>query len=264
METTPLISVAGLTYVYTTGRGTLEALSGVDLEVNEGVFMSVIGPSGGGKTTLLKVMGGLLAPAAGTVRLNGSPPHEAQRRKSIGYIFQDPSLLPWRSVFQNVYLPAQLNSGKDQIDEVKVEELIGKMGLSEFRDYYPHQLSAGMRQRVALARALVMEPAVLLMDEPLGALDDITRTAMRYEILRLWEGIRPTAVLVTHSISEAIMMSDIVAVMSSRPGRVLEQVPINLPRPRGEHLERTDRFLDYATHIRQTLSVGAPLGKPAP
>ena len=257
------IEVRGLTHVYATERGSLTALAGADLEVGRGVFTSVIGPSGGGKTTLLKAIGGLLEPTQGTVLVEGMPPKEAQRRKAIGFVFQDPSLLPWRTVRQNLVLPLQLNSSGGRTDHEDPERLLDAVGLADFSDYYPHQLSGGMRQRVAFARALVMDPTVLLMDEPLGALDEITRTALRYELLRVWEGSRKTVLLVTHSIAEAVMMSDRIAVMSPRPGRVLEEVPIDLPRPREEALERSGLFAEYTNHIRETLSRGASSGPSA-
>ena len=258
----PHIAVRGLTQVFPSGRRTLTALANVDLEVDRGAFVSVIGPSGGGKTTLLRLLGGLLEPTSGAVLLDGVPPSEAQSRKSIGFVFQDPSLLPWRTVLQNIDLPLQLNARPSSNDADEPERLLEVVGLTEFRDYYPHQLSGGMRQRVALARALVLNPAVLLMDEPLGALDEISRTAMRYELLRLWELYRKTVVFVTHSIPEAVMSSDRVVVMSSQPGRVLQEVPIDLPRPREESLERSERFLQYVQYIKEVLSLGALSGTP--
>ena len=260
MEQPSQILVRGLTHVYESGRQPLTALADVDLEATEADFLSVIGPSGGGKTTLLRVISGLLEPTAGTIQVDGTSPREAQRRKAIGFVSQAPSLLPWRTVFQNILLPLQLNPRDNGMDAGEPERLLEAVGLAEFRSYYPHQLSAGMKQRVALARTLVMDPAVLLMDEPLGALDEITRIAMRYELLRLWEHSRKTVVLVTHSIPEAVMMSDSVVVLSSRPGRVLQRVSIDLPRPRLESLEHTTRFLDYTREIKEILSMGALFG----
>ena len=262
MEQQPHISVRGLSHVYASADRRLTALADVELEVERGAFVSIIGPSGGGKTTLLKTIGGLLEPSTGVVRVDGMPPSDAQRRKAIGFVFQDPSLLPWRTVFQNIALPLELNSREGHTSVEQPDGLLETVGLAQFRDYYPHQLSGGMKQRVAFARALVMDPGVLLLDEPLGGLDEITRSAMRYELLRLWEGSDKTVVLVTHSIPEAIMMSDSVAVMSSRPGRIVEEVPIDLPRPREESFERSSRFVEYARQIKEVLSLGAFNGTP--
>ena len=234
MTQAPHITVRQLTQVFDSRQRTLTALTNVDLEVERGAFVSVIGPSGGGKTTLLRVIGGLLEPTSGTILVDGVPPLEAQRRKAIGYVLQDPSLLPWRTVLQNIGLPLQLNSGRTSDDADEPERLMEAVDLVEFRDYYPHQLSGGMKHRVALARALVLNPPVLLMDEPLGALDEITRSAMRYELLRLWELSGKSVIFVTHSIPEAVLLSDRVIVMSSQPGRVVDELTIDLPRPREE------------------------------
>ena len=185
---------------------------------------------------------------------------EAQRRKMIGFVFQDPSLLPWRTALQNIRLPLQLNVSQKPDGEDDPERLMEAVGLAEFRDYYPHQLSGGMRQRVALARALVLNPVVLLMDEPLGSLDEMTRIAMRYELLRMWELSRKTVVFVTHSIQEAVLLSDRVAVMSDRPGRIMGQVRIPAPRPRDESFEQSGIFLEYTQRIKEVLSLGASRG----
>ena len=263
MEQPPHIAVDQLTQVFNSERQILTALAKVDLVVGRGEFVSVVGPSGGGKTTLLRVIGGLLAPTSGTVTVDGMPPLDAQRRKAIGFVFQDPSLLPWRTVLENVRLPLELNVVQNNGNLEAPMRLLEAVGLMEFRDYYPHQLSGGMRQRVALARALALDPAVLLMDEPLGSLDEMTRTAMRYELLRLWELSRKTVIFVTHSITEAVMLSDRVVVLSSRPGCILEQVPIDMPRPRAESLERTGLFIEYTEQIKEILTAGAFRGSPA-
>ena len=263
MAQPPHIDARGLTKSFVSGKRSLHALADVSLEADRGAFVSIIGPSGGGKTTLLKLIGGLLEPTSGTVSIAGAPPADARRRKEIGYVFQDPSLLPWRTVLGNVELSRELNSRVTNGHLPDPEDLLDTVGLSEFRDYYPHQLSGGMSQRVALARALALEPSVLLMDEPLGALDEMTRIVMRYELLRLWELSRKTVVLVTHSIPEAVLLSDTVIVMSPRPGRILDRIRIDLPRPRGESVERSGEFLAYAHLVRDTLSKGGFLGTPA-
>ena len=256
----PHIVVAGLGHVYSAGSQRLTALAGLDLRIERGAFVSIIGPSGAGKTTLLKTVGGLIDPTEGAVRVDGMSPAAAQEAGAFGYVFQDPSLLPWRTVARNVALPLEIGRAAGRPGGDRVDATVEAVGLADFRDYYPHQLSGGMRQRVALARALVMDPDVLLMDEPLGSLDEITRTEMRYEILRLWEGSDKTAVLVTHSIPEAVMTSDVVAVMSPAPGRIVERIEIDLPRPRDAVLERSNRFLRYVADLRDALSAGAARG----
>lgn len=218
----------------------------------------MIGPSGCGKSTLLRLIGGLLQPTAGRVEVAGATPAEAQRRKAIGYAFQDASLLPWRTVLANVALPLQVNRREGRRRDP--HELLDLVGLSEFETYYPRELSGGMQQRVALARALVFEPRLLLMDEPFGALDELTRRAMRYELLRIWQAgdganSRKTVVFVTHSISEAITLSDRVVVMSAAPGTVRAIIDIDLPRPRDEHMETQPAFLEYVVRLRRLLGV---------
>ena len=263
MNQSPHVAVRELTHVYSAGSRTTAALEGIDLEVHSGTFISVIGPSGGGKTTLLRAIGGLLKPTGGAILIAGMPPKEARHSKAIGFVFQDPSLLPWLNVRQNVALPLDLNRSSHQAPSRGPDDLLEAVGLTDFKDYYPHQLSGGMRQRVAFARALVIDPSVLLMDEPLGGLDEITRTVMRYELLRLWEASPKTVVLVTHSIPEAVMMSDCVVVMSPRPGRILRQVRIDLPRPREESLEESGRFLEYVAEVKSILSSGVAGEAPA-
>jgi NitT/TauT family transport system ATP-binding protein len=247
------IVIEGVDAVYEAGQERLRALAGVDLTVGHGEFVSIIGPSGCGKTTLLRIVGGLQEPQTGRVLIDGRPPRQAQRDKQIGFVFQDPSLLPWRSVVDNVRLPLQVNrrdAGKDP------SGLIDLVGLRDFRRYYPHQLSGGMQQRVALARSFVTSPSVLLMDEPFGALDEITRSAMRFELMRVWRSEAApdcTVVFVTHSIAEAVLLSDRVIVMSPQPGRVAASLDIDLPRPRGEEIEETQQFVDYTRRLRGLL-----------
>jgi NitT/TauT family transport system ATP-binding protein len=247
------ISLQAVAMVYGRDGQALEALSGIDLSVRQGEFVSVIGPSGCGKSTLLRIIGGLQQPTSGTVSVGGRPPREAQERKDIGFVFQDASLLPWRTVRGNVRLPLEVNRRHGGSDP---DRLIDLVGLSRFRDYHPHQLSGGMQQRVALARALVTSPGLLLMDEPFGALDEITRSAMRYELLRVWRsaaGEQRTVVFVTHSITEAVLLSDRVVVMTPQPGRIAATIEIDLPRPREEELETEPAFLDYARRLRALL-----------
>jgi NitT/TauT family transport system ATP-binding protein len=256
MGNLPQVALEDVTITFRQGAGTLVALDGVSASVAAGEFVSIIGPSGCGKSTLLRIVGGLLSPTRGRVSLGGLPPREAQRRKEIGFVFQDASLLPWRTSLANVHLPLEVN-GRSANGRLDPGDLIDLVGLGRFRDYYPHQLSGGMQQRVALARALVTDPPILLMDEPFGALDEITRSSLRYELLRIWSANsvrRPTTVLfVTHSITEAVLLADRVIVLSAQPGRVLEVLDIDLPRPREEEVELTPRFLEYARHLRGLL-----------
>jgi NitT/TauT family transport system ATP-binding protein len=258
----PHIRVRSVDAVYDTAAGNrLVALSGVDLTVQRGEFVSIIGPSGCGKSTLLRLIGGLQFPSQGEVLVDGRSPREAQRRKQIGFVFQDPSLLPWRNVIDNVRLPVEVNKQQATSDRqqgrIQPGLLLETVGLEAFRDYYPHQLSGGMQQRVALARSLVTSPTLLLMDEPFGALDEITRSAMRYELLRIWRDEAAsrgcTVVFVTHSIAEAVVLSDRVIVLTPRPGRIAGILSIHLPRPRDEEVELSPAFLDYTRSLRDLL-----------
>ncbi|MSQ32636.1 MAG: ABC transporter ATP-binding protein [Dehalococcoidia bacterium] len=243
----PHISATDLTKSF----GTLQAISNLHLSIEEGEFVSIIGPSGCGKSTLLRILGGMLVPSSGSVAIGGGSPQAAQSRKQIGFVFQDPALLPWRNVTSNINLPMEINRGAPS--GVGVSELLDMVGLKEFESFHPYQLSGGMQQRVALARALVFDPSVLLMDEPFGALDEITRGEMRYELLRIWEQRRKTVLFVTHSIAEAIALSDRVLVMSRQPGQIKADIAINLPRPRMEDIELTDKFRAYAKDLKDLL-----------
>lgn len=248
------VALTGVDMVYRRGEQGLVALAGIDLAVAEGEFVSIIGPSGCGKSTLLRIIGGLQAPTGGVVLVEGGPPREAQRRKAIGFVFQDASLMPWRNVIDNVRLPLQVNRRPGGADPERLVELVG---LGGFREYYPHQLSGGMQQRVALARALTTNPSLMLMDEPFGALDEITRSAMRYELLRIWragvQGKPSTVIFVTHSITEAVLLSDRVVVMTPQPGRIAAVLDIDLPRPREEEIETSAEFLEYSRRLRTLL-----------
>ncbi len=259
MPEAPHIATAQLSKRYPAKGSDFVALDSVDLSIARGEFVSLIGPSGCGKTTLLRLLGGLLEPSSGTVTLNTHPPREAQHLKQIGMVFQDPALLPWRTVTQNIALPFQLASSSAPQTQ-RIAALVASVGLTDFATYYPNQLSGGMKQRVALARALALDPEILLMDEPLGALDEITRADMRYELLRLWDATRKTVVMVTHSIAEAIVLSDRVLVMAGPPGRILESIAIDFARPRDEGLERTAAFLAYVERIHNLLRGRSALG----
>ena len=259
MEAREHIVINNLDKVFTTGKDEfwVQALDKLSLTVNEGQFYSVLGPSGCGKSTLLRIVGGLIEPTRGTVSLgNSTRPRDAQRAKEIGFVFQEPGLLPWKTVRGNIEMPLELNKHANKARQHTTQELLELVGLEAFADAYPYQLSGGMQQRVAIARALAFDPQLLLMDEPFGALDAITRQLMRYELLRIWERAQKTVIFVTHSIAEAIMLSDTVAVLSARPGQLRGVVDIALPRPRTEEMERSQGFLSLTDRLTRLLRAG--------
>jgi NitT/TauT family transport system ATP-binding protein len=247
----PMIELAGVNKVYATRGGQmLTALSNVDLRIADGEFITVVGPSGCGKTTLLKILAGTLRRSAGTVRLRGAPLDGPSR--DVGVVFQAPTLLPWRTVLSNMLLPVELQRrGNRAHYEARARRYLAVAGLAGFEDRYPGELSGGMQQRVGIGRALVQDPAVLLMDEPFGALDAMTRDTMNMELLRIWAESRKTVMLVTHSIAEAVLLADRVVVMSPSPGRVTEIINVDLPRPRTLEMVNSDAFGRYAKAIRR-------------
>ena len=210
----------------------MPVIANINLSVDPGEFVSLIGPSGCGKTTLLKLCSGLISPDTGNISLSGDPIDIAKRRKSIGLLPQDDSLLPWKSIFENIRLPLKIGSGlrKDGREFEKVNNVVDLVGLSEFSKYYPGQLSGGMRQRVALARSLIHEPELLLLDEPFSHLDEVTKDSMRDLVIRMWGKTESTTVMVTHSIDDAIAMSDRIVIMTKRPSSIVGEVALDLPR----------------------------------
>jgi NitT/TauT family transport system ATP-binding protein len=226
------------------------ALDGVDMAVRRGSFFTVIGPSGAGKSTLLRVLGGLIPADSGEVSVFGEPPSDASRKKHLGWVPQSPALLPWRSVLDNVRLPLQVNR-RTQCEERDPEKILARLGLAGAQHLLPAQLSGGMRQRVAVARAFAFAPALLLMDEPFGALDEMTREQAAHLLLELWQAERPTVVFVTHSVSEAVVLSDQVSVMGN--GRLSPPVDMSLPRPRPEGTEDTTEFHELQRELRHQL-----------
>jgi NitT/TauT family transport system ATP-binding protein len=255
------LSRAGMVYA---GRGhQLHALRSVDLTVGRGEFLAVIGPSGCGKTTLLKLVAGLLMPTSGTISVFGGPPERALRGGRVGFVFQRPVLLDWRTVRRNVLLPTEVlprratnGRGIDRrLAESRVDQLIELVGLHGFENAYPHELSGGMQSRVALARALCFEPDILLMDEPFGDLDELTRTRLNLELLQVHASTGATVVFVTHSIAEAVFLADRVAVLSNRPGEVLCVIDITLGRPRGLDVQGSDRFAAHEQELRESLGI---------
>lgn len=248
----PSLSCDGVTLAYP-GRPPIQALDGVSLTVPRGQFVSLIGPSGCGKSTLLRLVAGILAPTAGSITIDGAEPEVAQRQHSFGFVFQDPVLLPWRSVLSNIQLLEEIVGVPRSEARQRAQDLLALVGLSGFERARPSQLSGGMRQRVAIARALAINPPILLMDEPFAALDEFQRELLNDELLRIWSQQGNSVLFVTHNIEEAVFLSDVVVVMSPRPGRIIEQVAIELPRPRDPGVRSLPAFLDLRRHLRELL-----------
>ncbi|MDX1742615.1 MAG: ABC transporter ATP-binding protein [Ruegeria sp.] len=238
----PAVQVEKLTLIYESNNQRVEALHNVDLTVDKGSFVSLIGPSGCGKSTLLRVLGDLLTPTSGQVLINRKTPREERLERRIGFVFQEPALLEWRSILANVMLPLELRGTPREERETRAHELMKIVGLTGFENAYPRQLSGGMRQRAAIARALSTRPDILLMDEPFGALDQITRDRLNMELLQIHEVTGITVVLVTHSIREAVLLSDRIMVMSPRPGRISRIITNDTPRPRTLESRNSEAF----------------------
>jgi NitT/TauT family transport system ATP-binding protein len=251
-----VVAISGMTKTFP--KGNVTALQEIDLEIEPGQFVSLIGPSGCGKSTLLRVIGDLIQPTAGTVEVNGKSAHQARLDHDYGMVFQDSVLFDWRNVAKNVALPLEMLGWDRTKRKERVEEMLRLVELQGFGDHYPWQLSGGMQMRVAIARALAFEPALLLMDEPFGALDEMTRERLNIELLELWRRMESTIVFVTHSISEAVFLSTRVVVMSPRPGRIAGVVDIDLPQPRSFDTREDPRFFEHVTAVRELLrGVGA-------
>ena len=248
-----VIAVNGLSKTYETRQGNVRALDNVGFSVGEGEFIAIVGPSGCGKSTLLKILAGLIPASAGAAFLRGTP--ITGPRRDIGMVFQSPVLFPWRSVLANVLLPVDVQRlGRERLRAAALD-LIRLVGLDGFEDRYPWELSGGMQQRVAMVRALIHDPALLLMDEPFGALDAMTREQMNLELQRIWLERRKTVVFITHSIPEAVFLADRVLVMTARPGRIADEIAINMARPRSLDLMSTPEFGGFARRIRAHFNV---------
>jgi NitT/TauT family transport system ATP-binding protein len=238
------------------GRGGVVALEGIDLEVGAGEFVSLIGPSGCGKSTLLRIVGDLTEPTSGEVVVNGKTARQARIDRDYGIVFQDAVLYDWRTVAKNIALPLEMLGWERRRRAERVEEMLELVELTGFEGHHPWQLSGGMQQRVSIARALSFDPALLLMDEPFGALDEMTRERLNMELLRIWEQAGSTIVFVTHSIAEAVFLSTRVVVMSPRPGRIASVVPVDLGRPRTVETREEPRFFELVTEVRELLRAG--------
>jgi NitT/TauT family transport system ATP-binding protein len=238
---------------FTTDRGTISALDGIDLNVPKGGFLTLLGPSGCGKSTLLRVVADIIKPTTGMARVFGGNPSEARSRRDIGFVFQDAALLPWRTVLENVTLPLEVGGGAPAGRERDPRDLLNLVGLGGWENALPHELSGGMRQRVSIARALVSSPRLLFMDEPFGALDEITRDRLNEELLAVWERTGTTILFVTHSIYEAAFLGQEVLLLAARPGRVRERVPVGLPMPRKIAMRETPEFVALVSHLRRVL-----------
>ena len=250
----PVISARELSLIFQTADAPVDALSKVNLAVEDGEFVSFIGPSGCGKTTLLRVIADLEQATSGSIAVNGMSPREARLSRAYGYVFQAPALYPWRTVEQNVGLPLEI-MGLDRPAE-RIRRNLELVNLGGFEKKFPWQLSGGMQQRVSIARALAFDPKLLLMDEPFGALDEIVRDMLNQQLLELWSRTQKTVVFVTHSIPEAVFLSTRIVVMSPRPGRVTDVIETNFPKDRTLDIRETPAFLKVAHRVREGLKAG--------
>src|SRR5438477_448452 len=239
--------------------GETTAVEGIDLEIEPGEFVSLIGPSGCGKSTLLRIIGDLIEPTSGSSTVNGKPARQARIDRDYGIVFQDAVLYDWRTVAKNIALPLEMAGWDRKRRQERVAEMLQLVELEGFGDHHPWQLSGGMQQRVSIARALSFDPALLLMDEPFGALDEMTRERLNLELLRIWSDTGSTIVFVTHSIAEAVFLSTRVVVMSPRPGRISDVIAVDLPQPRTAATREDPRFFELVTRVREALQLGEAL-----
>lgn len=252
--THPAVSFQQVTKVFNErGDNRVKALDNIQLDIQPGEFVSLIGPSGCGKSTLLRLAGDLLQPSSGAVLVNGQSAAQARLNRQYGMVFQQATLYDWRTITQNVQLPLEIMGWSKEKRAQRAREMLQLVQLEEFHKHYPWQLSGGMQQRVAIARALAFEPSILLMDEPFGALDEMTRERLQLEVLRIWRQTRTTVIFVTHSIPEAVFLSTRVVVMSARPGRLSGLIDIDLPQPRGFETREHPRFFEKITEVRERL-----------
>jgi NitT/TauT family transport system ATP-binding protein len=248
------ISVRGVGKVFGTGARAVTALEDVTVDMEAGSFVAVLGPSGCGKSTLMRLIAGLQPVTSGEIVVGGQSPDANRKARQYGIVFQQPVLFDWRTVEQNVMLPLQVMGKSKAEAKAKADEMLAMVNLNDFKTKRPWQLSGGMQQRVAIARALTLDPKFLLMDEPFGALDMMTRERMQTELIRLWDAsLDSTVVFITHSISEAVLMADRIVVMSARPGRVMKVIDVNMPRPRNDETRNSAEFVDIEHEIRDLI-----------
>ena len=254
MTTEPVVVEAvGIGKVFGAGEGAVTALDSVDLTIRQGEFVSLIGPSGCGKSTFLRIIGDLTSPTSGTLTVNGKPAERARLDRDYGMVFQAPVLMDWRTIAKNIELPLEIMGYSPDERRRRSADLLELVELEAFADRHPWQLSGGMQQRVAIARALAVDPAILLMDEPFGALDEMTRERMNLELLKIWERTGTTIIFVTHSIAEAVFLSTRVVVMSPRPGRISAVIDIDLPRERTNDTREMEQYFHLVTAVREAL-----------
>ena len=251
-----VIAIRGLSLTFETADGPVQALDGIDLDVASGEFVSLIGPSGCGKTTLLRVIADLEQPTAGSIQVNGVSPEEARKTRCYGYVFQSAALYPWRTIARNVALPLEVMGIPSAERNERVRRNLALVNLTGFERKFPWQLSGGMQQRTSIARALSFDPALLLMDEPFGALDEIVRDHLNEQFLELWAKTKKTVIFVTHSLPEAVFLSTRIVVMSPRPGRIHDVIESDLPRQRSLDIRETPEFLRIAHRVREGLRAG--------
>lgn len=253
----PVLQVKNLRMAFLESDGSLEVLDDLSFSIQPHSFVSIIGPSGGGKTTLLRVLAGLEKPTSGEIIFRDKGGRSALPR--VGMVFQKANLMPWRTVTQNIMLPLELENIPDPERTERVKQMVAMVGLQGFEDSYPHELSGGMAQRVAIARSLVYDPDILLLDEPFGQLDALTRERMGNELLRIWQATQKTVLMVTHSIPEAVFLSDRVLVLTSRPARISQDLMIDLPRPREEQIRYAHKFSQFSQALRQQLDISTSI-----
>ncbi|MDR6854537.1 ABC transporter ATP-binding protein [Variovorax guangxiensis] len=253
MNATPAISCRDIGMRFFTERRDVTAIKSLDLDVAQGEFLTLLGPSGCGKSTFLRVVADLLEPSRGRIEVLSTSPLAARKNRDIGFVFQDAALLPWRTALQNVELPLQVGGGASRKGRRSPKELLELVGLKDKANAWPHELSGGQRQRVSIARALASDPKILLMDEPFGALDEITRDRLNEEIRRVWKETGVTILFVTHSIHEAAFLGQRVLMLAANPGRVREIVPVDMPEDRTLDIRETPEFVRLAAHLRRVL-----------